>query len=206
MKKLSCLLTLSLCLTLTAACGSASSDQSAPTGDPGQSPTVAVSAPPAGEVTPYTGATFGLSRSAMAEAMSNTFSSSDLPNAFENDPDISELPDAENGDLVAYSYSICPGASCILYEAKDSGELTQVFLTGDSSQLSESDAKVFGSYLAVVTGGFSSSKEIASLDESLDIANAAFTDGTMNFFNGESASFSYIVTGGLAMLTVLPPL
>ena len=103
MKKLSCLLTLSLCLTLTAACGSASSDQSAPTGDPGQSPTVAVSAPPAGEVTPYTGATFGLSRSAMAEAMSNTFSSSDLPNAFENDPDISELPDAENGDLVAYS-------------------------------------------------------------------------------------------------------
>ena len=75
-----------------------------------------------------------------------------------------------------------------------------------SSQLSESDAKVFGSYLAVVTGGFSSSEEIASLDESLDIANAAFTDGTMNFFNGESASFSYIVTGGLAMLTVLPPL
>lgn len=163
------------------------------------------SSSPEDAVTPYTGATFEVSYTSVLEQMSDSISSFDMPNAFETTPTISNLQDGDYGDVVAYTYNVCSGVDCTLYEAKDSGKLTQVFLTAASSEMGTDEAELFGRYAANITGGFAPSKEWDALDSALDIADSSFQEDTINLYSGSLASFTYIVDNGVAMLSVLPP-
>lgn len=173
---------------------------------PSAAPTVSItpSSTATANIKTFTGSTFGISASSMADALSKTLTIKGYPDAFKGTATEIELPSEE--DVIAYSYNVCSGVSCNLYETKSSGELVEIILIGVSSDMSTDDSKTFDGYILTITAAFCASiDELNALDESLNFVDTGFTNGVLNIFNGSIASFIYHVNDdGIAMLFVTP--
>lgn len=208
-KALALALTLMLGVCTLSACGDTATQpiappSSSPTSTTSEKPSAPAEPSPSSNVVAYSGTTFTLSASETTELLSEVFADGDLPNTFTSTPTIDETT-GDVGTFTTYSYKICPGAQCILYEATESEKLAQIFLMGSSNSMSTDDAKVFGGYLATITAVFVADQtELDELDEALNIAESGFESGTMNMYTSSIANFSYIADGDIAMLTVTP--
>lgn len=201
MKRFTVVLLVALLLSFLPACGSSAA---APTAATVPTPSEAPS-PPTEKNSGTAVKTFGISAADLANAMSKAFKGSEYGNAFENEPEVEESEDKTFGKLVSYSYPICDGAQCVLYETKDGGEAYSVFLVGDSSKMDTDDAKAFGAYAAIIIDGFESDdQKLTEIDSKLDIANTGFSTSAVNVASGTSANFTYLVDDGTAMLLIDP--
>ncbi len=148
--------------------------------------------------------TFGVPLQDFIDVMNIYLSDDDTFNAFDQEVEITTTDDGS----IAYGYAITDGSTIILYEDPNTKELTQVFVFTESDKITDTaDAELVGTYLAIVTACFSTDQDdLDALDAALQIVETGFSGEAMNFYNNSLASFSYIVSDGISMLSVTPPM
>lgn len=137
--------------------------------------------------------------------MKKSFAETDLPNAFDNEPEIKESSSDILGDYVTRSFNIASGADVVVSETKAEGELLQVFIFADSSKMDADSLNVLGGYMAIIIEGFEpDSATLLEVDKKLDIGNSKPEVDTIKIAIGTQADFSYSVNKGIIMLSIAP--
>lgn len=149
--------------------------------------------------------TFGITASALVEVLQSDFASSDLPNAFDNAPKVSNDSSEELGEIITYSYPIVEGAECSIYATQSTDEVFQVFVFADSSKMDINGLKITGGYAAKLIQGFEPDKaQREEVDKKLSIGNSNVSVDTITTATGTQANFTFIVDGGDIMLMINP--
>lgn len=149
--------------------------------------------------------TFGVTASALVEALQSDFANSDLPNAFDNAPKVSNDSSEELGEIITYSYPIVDGAECIIYATQSTDEVFQVFVFANSSKMDINGLKITGAYAAKLTQGFEPDKtQREEVDKKLGIGNSNASVDTIATATGSLADFTFIVNDGDIMLMINP--
>lgn len=117
-------------------------------------------------------------------------------------------PDEEN-DIRAkgttYYYPIYEGVTLYILDSEETGKVQTVYMIIDSGKLTKEIAGDVGRYLAVLTGMFEpDDAALVLVDRELNIANSSFSEDNIYLSTGTIASFMYVISDGIAMLSIDP--
>lgn len=104
-----------------------------------------------------------------------------------------------------YSYAIHDGFSLNIVDSTQSGKVQSVSVIASASSLTEESARDLGRYQATIVAMFEpDSNRWDTIDADLNIAQANFSEDNIYFATGSIASYTYVITDGVSMLTIDP--
>lgn len=120
---------------------------------------------------------------------------------FLEEPVISPGESAEMGDHTAYTYSLGPGASLVLYVADSTWNILNFTVLTVASEIDENTLNNVGYIIGCLEGGIAGD-EAYRVDEELGLDN--ITDDTFATSSTDLAEFLYMVQDGSLIFMITP--